>query len=54
MPYRKCYDHAQLEYKKAVELNPDLANRPDHYISYFVIQPDLLDLMVDRLSRIAD
>ena len=47
-------DHAQLEYRKAIELNPDLANRPEHYISYFVIQPDLVDLMVDRLSRITD
>lgn len=47
-------DHAQLEYRKAIELNPDLANRPEHYISYFVIQPDLVDLMVDRLFRITD
>lgn len=47
-------DHAQLEYSKAIELNPGLANRPDHYISYFVIQPELVDLLVERLSRIED
>jgi len=46
-------DHAQLEYRKAIELNPDLSNNPHHYISYFVMQSGLVDQMVDRLSRLA-
>ena len=46
-------DHAKLEYRKAIELNPDLASKPEHYISYFVTQPELVDQMVDRLSRLA-
>ena len=45
-------DHAQLEYRKAVELNPELANRPKHFISYFVRSPELIEQMVDRLSRL--
>ena len=46
-------DHAQLEYRKAIELNPDLADTPRKYISYFVTQPELVDQMVDRLSCLA-
>ena len=46
-------DHAKLEYRKAIELNPDLASKPEHYISYFVTQPELVDQMVDCLSRLA-
>jgi adenylate cyclase len=46
-------DHAQLEYRKAIELNPDLVDTPRKYISYFVTQPELVDQMVDCLSRLA-
>ena len=45
-------DHALLEYRKAIELNPDLATRPAHYISYFVTQSELVEQMVDRLSNL--
>jgi adenylate cyclase len=47
-------DHARLEYSKAVELNPDLMRRPNHYISYFVSHPDLVDQMVGQLFRLAE
>ena len=47
-------DHAKLEYRKAIELNPDLASKPEHYISYFVTDPDLVDQMVGRLSHLAE
>ena len=46
-------DHAQLEYIKATELNPYLAENPRHYISYFVKQTELVDQMIDRLSSLA-
>ncbi len=52
--YLNKEDHARLEYNKAVELNPDLMRRPNHYISYFVTDPDLVDQMVGRLSHLAE
>ena len=52
--YLNKEDHARLEYNKAVELNPDLMRRPDHYISYFVTDPDLVDQMVGRLSHLTE
>ena len=52
--YLNKEDHARLEYSKAVELNPDLMRRPNHYISYFVTDPDLVDQMVGRLSHLGE
>lgn len=42
---------ANLALKEVIQLNPDFAKRPRHYVSFFVGMDDLLDKMMEGLHK---